>query len=135
MAAASSLVEAMEDWLASEDFDGAWRACYDRACHGSGRSDRNISESVFLRTAAAVHGRLPAGGGLAAMIPEPDAEFIHGALEHVCAESPKLAGFRDLEQFEAGLVVVYAQLAHCAETLRQQRPALAAIMTGVRPLT
>merc|ERR1711908_162327 len=102
-------------------FDNAWRECYDRASRGGGRSDRNISESVLFETAASIHGYLPSGQ-LETMIPEPDAEFIRGALEAIGAEDPRHAGFPDLEHFEAALVVTYTHLAHCADLLRHTMP-------------
>eukprot|EP00931_Biecheleriopsis_adriatica_P057404 TRINITY_DN34045_c0_g2_i1.p1 TRINITY_DN34045_c0_g2~~TRINITY_DN34045_c0_g2_i1.p1 ORF type:complete len:147 (-),score=28.12 TRINITY_DN34045_c0_g2_i1:23-439(-) len=131
MAASESLIDAMEDWLSSKDFDDAWRECYERAAKGgSGRSDRNISESVLLQTAASVHGHLP-HGVLERMIPCPDTEFVRGALESIGAEDARKAGIQDLEHFEAALVVVYTHLAHCADMLEQQMPGMAhAIMTG-----
>mmetsp|Transcript_48800 Transcript_48800/g.136597 ORF Transcript_48800/g.136597 Transcript_48800/m.136597 type:complete len:149 (-) Transcript_48800:63-509(-) len=129
-----SAVEAMEIWLSSSDFDSAWRECYDRESRGGGRSDRNISETVLLRTAVALHGSLPAGV-LEAMIPEPDLEFIRGALEHICKEDPRKAGFAELEHFEAALIVVYTQLAFCADMLTQQMPGLSKLIeSGVLPV-
>mmetsp|Transcript_36786 Transcript_36786/g.84959 ORF Transcript_36786/g.84959 Transcript_36786/m.84959 type:complete len:139 (-) Transcript_36786:55-471(-) len=120
-----SLVEEMEDWLSSDEFDSAWRECYDRACKGStGRSDRNISEAVLYQTAAAVHSHLP-HGPLERMIPAPDAEFVQGALEAVGVDDPRRAGLKDLEHFEAALVVVYTHLAHCAMLLEQEMPGMA----------
>ncbi|CAL1148998.1 unnamed protein product [Cladocopium goreaui] len=153
------LVEEMENWLSSDDFDRAWRECYaratdvqngflfilfflvltvcsttctqDRACKGStGRSDRNISETLLLQTAASLHNHLPLGA-LERMIPAPDAEFVRGALEAVGVEDPRRAGLQDLEHFEAALVVVYTHLAHCASLLESEMPGMAhAILTG-----
>mmetsp|Transcript_58671 Transcript_58671/g.102708 ORF Transcript_58671/g.102708 Transcript_58671/m.102708 type:complete len:152 (-) Transcript_58671:47-502(-) len=122
-----NLVDEMEAWLASASFNSAWRECYDLACRGSGRSDRNISESILLQTAAALHDHLPVGA-LEMMIPEPDAEFVRGALEHICKENPQKAGFKDLEHFEAALVVVYVQLAHCAELMQRQMPEVSELL-------
>eukprot|EP00927_Polykrikos_kofoidii_P078431 TRINITY_DN75251_c0_g1_i1.p1 TRINITY_DN75251_c0_g1~~TRINITY_DN75251_c0_g1_i1.p1 ORF type:complete len:153 (-),score=33.54 TRINITY_DN75251_c0_g1_i1:346-804(-) len=128
-----SIVDAMECWLASDDFDSAWRECYDRACRGSGRSDRNISGSVLLETAIALHGSLP-DGVLEGALPEPDAEFISGAMRLIGVEDPWQNGLQDLECFEAALVVVYTHLAHCAETLRKQFPGMQKFLAaGVLP--
>ncbi|CAK0893988.1 unnamed protein product [Prorocentrum cordatum] len=120
---AGSLVEAMEEWLASHEFDQAWRGCYAQACRGSGRSDRNISENVLYATAEAVHEHLP--DCLSACIPEPDKEFVLGALEQISAEDIRRAGVKDLDHFEAALVVVYTQLAICADLFRKQMPGIA----------
>ncbi|CAK9012105.1 unnamed protein product [Durusdinium trenchii] len=126
-----SLIEEMEIWLSSEDFERAWHECYDRICRGStGRSDRNISEAVLLQTAASLHNHLP-HGPLERMIPAPDAEFVRGALEAVGVDEPRRAGLEDLEHFEAALVVVYTHLAHCASLLENEMPGMAhAILTG-----
>lgn len=124
-----SLLEEMEVWLSSTEFDDSWRECYDRACRGSGRCDRNISESVLMDTATSVHSYLPAGR-LSRMIPEPDAEFIRDALKDVGAENSRCGGFSDLEHFEAALVVVYTHLALCAQILEKQLPHLSASLTG-----
>mmetsp|Transcript_47439 Transcript_47439/g.136001 ORF Transcript_47439/g.136001 Transcript_47439/m.136001 type:complete len:142 (-) Transcript_47439:12-437(-) len=126
-----TLVELMEEWLSGDDFDASWRECYDRACRGGGRSDRNISENVLYQTCAAVHGHLPAEGELkplSSLIPSPDPEFIRGALEVIGADDVREAGIKDLEQLEAAVVVVYTQLAHCADILRKQMPDVAAHM-------
>ncbi|CAJ1437811.1 unnamed protein product [Effrenium voratum] len=102
---AVSLIEAMEEWLSGDDFERAWRECYDMSCRGStGRSDRNISESVLLQTAAKLHNHLP-HGPLERMIPAPDTEFVRGALDAIGLEEPRRAGLEDLEHFEAALVV------------------------------
>mmetsp|Transcript_3080 Transcript_3080/g.7882 ORF Transcript_3080/g.7882 Transcript_3080/m.7882 type:complete len:148 (+) Transcript_3080:65-508(+) len=123
-----SIVDGMEVWLSSTEFDETWRECYDLVCRGSGRSDRNISASILFQTAAAVHDHLPAGE-LEAMIPQPDSDFIRGALEVVgCPDDIYKAGIKDLEHFEAALVVVYTHLAHCAELLRRQSPDLVAAL-------
>mmetsp|Transcript_107858 Transcript_107858/g.299867 ORF Transcript_107858/g.299867 Transcript_107858/m.299867 type:complete len:135 (-) Transcript_107858:252-656(-) len=124
MTSGGAFVPAMEDWLSSEEFDAAWRECYDLACRGHGGSDRNISDSVLYQTAAAVHAHLPPGE-LQAMIPEPDREFVLGALEAVGAEDVREAGIKDLEHFEAAIVIVYTHLAFCAEKLQEQLPAIA----------
>ena len=80
----------------------------DRICKGStGRSDRNIAESILLKTAASLHNHLPHGASVAfkplptgrarleRMIPAPDAEFVRGALEAVGVEDPRRAGLED----------------------------------------
>mmetsp|Transcript_12851 Transcript_12851/g.35576 ORF Transcript_12851/g.35576 Transcript_12851/m.35576 type:complete len:135 (-) Transcript_12851:215-619(-) len=131
MTTAATVVQAMEEWLASEAFDSSWRQCYDQASRGLSRSDRNISESVLVQTAMAVHAHLPSGV-LQMFIPEPDEEFICGALEHIGLDDPKRAGFQDLEHFEAALVVVFTQLAHCAEVLRKRVPALSALASRLK---
>ncbi|CAE8628873.1 unnamed protein product [Polarella glacialis] len=127
----SSLIDAMEEWLSSEDFDRSWKECYERSCKGAtGRSDRNISESVLFQTASLVHSHLPFGV-LESMIPQPDKEFVQGSLEAVGAEDSRKAGFKDLEHFEAALVVVYTHLAHCADMLEQEMPGMAdAVASG-----
>mmetsp|Transcript_69774 Transcript_69774/g.204222 ORF Transcript_69774/g.204222 Transcript_69774/m.204222 type:complete len:132 (+) Transcript_69774:131-526(+) len=130
MAGPGCVIEAMEEWLASDAFGEAWRECYDRASRGSSRSDRNISESVLVQTTVAVHAHLPPGA-LQMLIPEPDREFLRGALEHIGLDDPARAGLPDLEHFEAALVVVYTQLAHCAEALRGQLPGLEALLRPV----
>mmetsp|Transcript_42338 Transcript_42338/g.76824 ORF Transcript_42338/g.76824 Transcript_42338/m.76824 type:complete len:148 (+) Transcript_42338:60-503(+) len=123
-----SIVDGMEVWLSSAEFDETWRECYDMACRGSGRSDRNIPASILFQTAAAVHDHLPAGE-LEALIPQPDADFVRGALEVVgCTDDIYKAGIKDLEHFEAALVVVYTHLAHCAELLRRQSPEVVAAL-------
>ncbi|CAJ1387033.1 unnamed protein product [Effrenium voratum] len=128
---AVSLIEAMEEWLSGDDFERAWRECYDMSCRGStGRSDRNISESVLLQTAAKLHNHLP-HGPLERMIPAPDTEFVRGALDAIGLEEPRRAGLEDLEHFEAALVVVYTHLAHCATMLEKEMPGMAnAILSG-----
>eukprot|EP00933_Yihiella_yeosuensis_P053252 TRINITY_DN51441_c0_g1_i1.p1 TRINITY_DN51441_c0_g1~~TRINITY_DN51441_c0_g1_i1.p1 ORF type:complete len:146 (+),score=25.65 TRINITY_DN51441_c0_g1_i1:72-509(+) len=126
-----SVIEEMEEWLSSQDFDSSWRDCYEFATRGAtGRSDRNISESVLFQTCASLHKHLPQGV-LENMIPKPDEEFIKGALEIIGAECTRRGGLKDLEHFEAAIVVVYTHLAHCADTLEQQHPGIAdAIMRG-----
>eukprot|EP00747_Dinoflagellata_sp_TGD_P163555 gnl/TRDRNA2_/TRDRNA2_182336_c0_seq1.p1 gnl/TRDRNA2_/TRDRNA2_182336_c0~~gnl/TRDRNA2_/TRDRNA2_182336_c0_seq1.p1 ORF type:complete len:152 (-),score=38.71 gnl/TRDRNA2_/TRDRNA2_182336_c0_seq1:91-546(-) len=121
---AGLLVELMEVWLSCEEWADAWYSCYERATHGStGRSDRNISQSVLIKTAVAVHTHLPEGP-LKLFIPEPDEEFIEGALETIGSQDLQRGGIADLEHFEAALVVIYTQLAHCAELMRAQMAAL-----------
>eukprot|EP00929_Paragymnodinium_shiwhaense_P056310 TRINITY_DN28185_c0_g1_i1.p1 TRINITY_DN28185_c0_g1~~TRINITY_DN28185_c0_g1_i1.p1 ORF type:complete len:174 (-),score=19.66 TRINITY_DN28185_c0_g1_i1:90-551(-) len=130
----SIIVDAMEDWLSGSDFDSAWRDCYERACRGQGRSDRNIAESVLVKTCEDLHGSLPEGV-LDRMIPEPDVEFIRNAIKLVTEDDILKSGLEDLEHFEAAVVVVYTQLAHCAEVLCKQMPATAKIMAaGVKPV-
>lgn len=106
---------AMEMWLSSEEFDLALKNEYAKSSRGSGRSDRNIAEDVFMDTCIALHAHLPEAIQL--IVPEPDIEFIDGAIAPVLGSNLRVRGIENMEDFEKGIMAVYVELSLCAAEL------------------
>merc|ERR1719153_524825 len=113
-----AVVIAVEEWLSTEEFDAALKEEYVKCCHGGGRSDRNISEDVFIDTCIAMHAHLPETIQL--ILPEPDIEFIDNAIVPVLGSNCRVTGIEHMEDFEKGVMAVYVELSHCAAKLLDQ---------------
>eukprot|EP00397_Hematodinium_sp_SG-2012_P035651 GEMP01038375.1.p1 GENE.GEMP01038375.1~~GEMP01038375.1.p1 ORF type:complete len:129 (+),score=29.47 GEMP01038375.1:120-506(+) len=113
-----AVIVAMEEWISSEEFEIALKKEYDKSSRGSGRSDRHIAEDVFMQTCIAMHAHVPPVIQL--LIPEPDVEFIDGAVAPILGTNLRVSGIEHMEDFEKGVMAVYVELSHCAALLTQQ---------------
>jgi len=109
------VIEAMEKWLCSDQFEAALKVEYGDACKGMGHHDRNIAEEIFMDTTIALFHHLPAE--LQMLIPEPDIPFIDGCVEPILGKNLRKSGIEDMEKFETGVQAVYTMLAHCCTLL------------------
>ena len=89
----AALILAAETWLSSSEFTQSLRKVYEKNLHGStGCSDRNISLDLWMDCVQQVHQHLldaheiedlshEALESLQLLLPEPDEEFVHTAIE------------------------------------------------------
>jgi len=112
------IIDAMERWLCSDEFEAALKQEYADACKGMGHHDRNIAEEIFMDTVIALFHHLPAD--IQMIIPEPDIPFIDGCVEPVLGNNLRKSGIENMEKFETGVQAVYMMLAHCATLLTAQ---------------